>query len=62
MDDLLSNKKRLIYKLSKFWGSVQNNKSVLIWSDICKLKKIKDDYIVFNLEFLDINLLKIRVI
>ena len=33
----------------------ENNEAVLIWPDICKLKKIKDDYIVFNLEFLDID-------
>ena len=33
----------------------ENNEAVLIWPDICKLKKIKDDYIAFNLEFLDID-------
>lgn len=33
----------------------ENNESVLIWPDVCKLKKIRDDYISFYLEFLNID-------
>ena len=33
----------------------ENNESVLIWPDVCKLKKIKKDYVSFNLEFLNID-------
>ena len=33
----------------------ENNEAVLIWPDVCKLKKIKEDYLSFYLEFLNID-------
>ena len=33
----------------------ENNESVLIWPDVCKLKKIREDYVSFYLEFLNID-------